>query len=186
MNETGPDEELVWRILRGDSQAADALYLRHSARVYAIVRRLAGDDDDAAEWAQDAWLRAFRSLSSFRGEARFATWLHRIAVNAAIQARRAKDRHRSRILPLDPEREAVGRNDAPDVRVALERAVDRLPARMRRVLVLHDIEGYTHEEIGEMLGVAPGTCKSQLFKARAKLREMLDPGRMEVEKVCIT
>lgn len=186
MNELPTDDDLVRRARRGDREALGELYERHASRVYAIVRRLAGDDEQAADWAQDAWIRVVRSLPGFRGESRFTTWLHRIAVNAALQGQRSNTRRDARIDYIERLPELGSSDLSPTTRLALERAVDRLPTGMRRVLVLHDIEGYTHEEIGEMLGVNPGTCKSQLFKARAKLREMLDPAaRMEGEKICI-
>jgi len=187
MNSVASDDELIRRVRRGDREAVGVLYERHAARVYAIVRRLSGDDEQAADWAQEAWLRVFRALPTFRGDAQFTTWLHRIAVNAALQGQRANQRLRSRFEDYERVPEMSGRSDSPMIRISVERAIDRLPAGMRRVLVLHDIEGYTHEEIGELLGVNAGTCKSQLFKARAKLREILDPAMInEGEKICIT
>ena len=150
-----------------------ALYEKYSPRVYAVVRRIAADDDLAQDYAQEAWIRAIRALPTFRGEARFSTWLHRIAVNSALQAvRRAETRHQ-REAPM-PESLAV---EAParDALLSqkLEWALDHLPARMRKVLILHDVEGYTHDEIGELLGTTSGTSKSQLFKARGKMRVLL-------------
>ncbi len=188
MNDVSTDDDLVGRARRGDRDAIGRLYERHASRVYAIVRRLAGDDDQAADWAQEAWVRVFRALPDFRGESRFTTWVHRIAVNSAFQGQRANLRHRSRVDELHPRADYPGKDESPVLRLTLERAVDGLPAGMRKVLVLHDIEGYTHEEIGELLGVSPGTCKSQLFKARAKLREMLKPAMVEEEekRVCTT
>jgi RNA polymerase sigma-70 factor, ECF subfamily len=166
------DTELVGQARRGDEAALQALYRRYAPRVYAIVRRMAGDDALAEDWAQEAWIRAFRALPRFRGEAAFSTWLHRVAVNSALQGRRSRNRHEMREAPLTADHGA-GRSDPAVLRVALERAMSRLPDGMRQVLVLHDIEGFTHEEIGEMLGIAAGTSKSQLFKARAKMREFL-------------
>jgi RNA polymerase sigma-70 factor (ECF subfamily) len=189
MNDAATDEDLVGRARRGDRDAIGRLYERHAARVYAVVRRLSGDDEQAADWAQEAWIRVFRALPGFRGESRFTTWLHRIAVNAVFQGQRANQRRRARMAELQPtDEELPVVNESPVLRLTLERAVDQLPNGMRRVLVLHDIEGYTHEEIGEMLGVSSGTCKSQLFKARAKLREMLEPANVEEEgeRVCTT
>ena len=167
------EAQLLRKACQGDGPAVRALYERYSPRVYAVVRRIAGDDDLAQDYAQEAWIRAIRALPTFRGEARFSTWLHRIAVNSALQAvRRAETRHK-REAPM-PESLAV----SPPSRDALlsqrlEWALDRLPERMRKVLILHDVEGYTHEEIGELLGTAAGTSKSQLFKARAKMRVIL-------------
>ncbi len=134
--------------------------------LYAVVRRIAGDDDLAQDYAQEAWIRAIRALPTFRGDARFSTWLHRIAVNSALQAvRRAESRHK-REAPM-PESPAVAQ-PSRDALLSqrLEWALDLLPERMRKVLILHDVEGYTHDEIGELLGTAAGTSKSQLFKAR--------------------
>lgn len=186
MNQSASDDELVGRARRGDRDAVARLYERHASRVYAVARRLAGDDEQAADWAQEAWIRVFRALPSFRGEARFTTWLHRITVNAALHGHRSNQRRRARMDELGTVSNQHHQNDSPLIRMTLERAVDRLPPGMRQVLVLHDIEGYTHEEIGEMLGVKPGTCKSQLFKARAKLREILEPSRVEAESICTT
>lgn len=150
-----------------------ALYQRYAPRVYAVVRRIAGSDALAEDWSQEAWIRAFRALPRFRGDAAFSTWLHRVAVNSALQGRRKRSRHDSREAPL-PATLPGRRRDAPmELRLTLERAVERLPDRMRQVLVMHDVEGFTHDEIGDMLGIAPGTSKSQLFKARAKMRMML-------------
>lgn len=151
-----------------------ALYHRYAPRVYAVVRRFAGDDAQADDWSQEAWIRAFRALPGFRGDAAFSTWLHRVAVNSALQGRRRTNRHDSRETTL-PVSIPGGRPDPAVLRIALERAVARLPEGMRQVLLLHDVEGFTHDEIGEMLGIAAGTSKSQLFKARAKMRDMLRP-----------
>ena len=150
-----------------------ALYERYAPRVYAVVRRIAGDDELGQDYAQEAWIRAIRALPTFRGDARFSTWLHRIAVNAALQALRRENTRRRREAPF-PEQVAVHdlHGDALLQR-RLERCLDRIPEGMRQVLILHDVEGYTHEEIGDALGVTAGTSKSQLFKARAKMRALL-------------
>lgn len=171
------DDDLIERARRGDEAAVRALYERHAARVYAVVRRLAGDDALAEDWAQEAWVQAIRALPSFRGDAQFSTWLHRIAVNSALQGRRWRERRAGREEPLlDTLRGAGGDSSERIVlRHRLEAAIRRLPERMRQVLVLHDVEGYTHEEIGRALGIASGTSKSQLFKARARMRELLAP-----------
>jgi len=172
------DTDLLALASEGDPRAIRALYDRFSPRVYAVVRRIAGDDDLAQDYAQEAWIRAIRALPTFRGDARFSTWLHRIAVNAALQALRKAEVRRKRETPVSdaavppdlPEHPATG-----DVflQQRLAWALDRLPEGMRRVLILHDVEGYTHEEIGDVLGVTAGTSKSQLSKARAKMRELL-------------
>jgi RNA polymerase sigma-70 factor, ECF subfamily len=172
MNET----DCIRRAQQGDAAAIRDLYRRYSPRVHAVVRRLAGDDALAEDWAQEAWVRAFRALPAFRGDARFSTWLHRIAVNSALHGRRWRERRVAREAPLAVEMQHSGRPDQVVLRLSLQRALDRLPEGMRQIIVLHDVEGYTHEEIGEVLGIAAGTSKSQLFKARARLRRMLQAG----------
>jgi RNA polymerase sigma-70 factor (ECF subfamily) len=175
------DHELVTLARDGDAAAVRSLYERHSRRVFAVVRRLAGEDALAEDWAQEAWVRAIRALPTFRGDSQFSTWLHRIAVNSALHGRRSRDRKAGRETVMDDSYAARSQPSDPLLRRNLERALEKLPEGMRRVMVLHDVEGYTHEEIGEMLGVNPGTCKSQLFKARAKMRRMLSPAPEDAE-----
>jgi RNA polymerase sigma-70 factor, ECF subfamily len=183
MNET----ECLTRARRGDAAAIRQLYDQYAPRVYAVVRRLAGDDALAEDWAQEAWVRALRALPSFRGDARFSTWLHRVAVNSALHARRGRERRVSREVELPEFLPGSATQPQTELRMELQAALDTLPAGMRQILVLHDVEGYTHEDIGELLGVAPGTSKSQLFKARARMRQMLRPARETItgEEVCL-
>ena len=167
------EAQILRKACQGDGPAVRALYERYAPRVYAVVRRIAADDDLAQDYAQEAWIRAIRALPTFRGEARFSTWLHRIAVNSALQAVRTAETRHKREAPM-PESLAV----APPARDALlskklEWALDHLPERMRKVLILHNVEGYTHDEIGDLLGTTAGTSKSQLFKARRKMRVLL-------------
>jgi RNA polymerase sigma-70 factor (ECF subfamily) len=181
------ETECIARARDGDGAAIRQLYERYSGRVYAVVRRIAGDDALAEDWAQEAWVRALRALPSFRGDAAFGTWLHRIAVNSALHGQRWRARRVSNEIALPVTNIAAARQDAPVLRIELERALARLPDGMRQVIVLHDVEGFTHEEIAAALGVTPGTSKSQLFKARAKMREMLgasDRTRTEEEEAC--
>lgn len=158
-----------------------ALYRAHASRVYTVVRRLAGDDALAEDLAQDAWIRAFRKLDLFRGDASFGTWMYRLATNTALNRLRRRGRRN------EVEQEAELRDSPADLdeavinRRLLADALDRLPPGYRRVLVLHDVEGRTHEEIASLLHVAPGTSKSQLHKARARMRELLRPGGGERE-----
>jgi RNA polymerase sigma-70 factor (ECF subfamily) len=167
------EAQLVRHACDGDASAIRALYDRYAPRVYAVVRRIAGDDDLAQDYAQEAWIRAIRALPTFRGDARFSTWLHRIAVNSALQALRRSDTRRKREAPM-PDAVPIGpRLGDSLLEQKLETAMDALPPGMRQVLILHDVEGYTHEEIGDVLGVASGTSKSQLFKARARMRALL-------------
>ena len=183
------DLQLIEHAKLGDGGAVRALYQRHAPRVYAVVRRLAGEDALAEDWAQEAWIRALRALPSFRGESQFTTWLHRIAVNSALHGRRTRERRAGREDPMEASEAChAPEGDRTVLRLRLERAMERLPEGMRRVLVLHDVEGYTHEEIAAMLGVNPGTCKSQLFKARARMRALLAPATPAVQgaEACIT
>jgi RNA polymerase sigma-70 factor (ECF subfamily) len=169
------ESQLIRQAADGDARAIRSLYDRYAPRVFAVVRRIAGDDESAQDYAQEAWIRAVRALPSFRGDARFSTWLHRIAVNSALQALRRSETRRRREAPFPAEVAIAPHGGDTLLQRRLERALDALPDGMRQVLILHDVEGYTHEEIGDALGVAPGTSKSQLFKARAKMRELLSP-----------
>jgi len=167
------DGQLIRLAADGDARGIRALYDRYSPRVYAVVRRIAGDDDLAQDYAQEAWIRAIRALPTFRGDARFSTWIHRIAVNSALQALRKAETRRKREGPAPVDVPIAPTHSDALLQKQLERALDGLPEGMRRVIILHDVEGYTHEEIGDVLGVTAGTSKSQLFKARAKMRVML-------------
>ncbi len=170
------EAQLIRQACEGEGHAVRALYERYAPRVYAVVRRIAGDDDVAQDYAQEAWIRAIRALPTFRGDARFSTWLHRIAVNSALQALRKSDTRVKRREPMPPPETLAAPMVSGDslLRRRLESAMLNLPEGMRQVLILHDIEGYTHDEIGDMLGVTPGTSKSQLFKARVKMRALLE------------
>ncbi len=183
------EAELIQRAQEGDPQAIREIYRTYSPRVYAIVKRLAADDGLAEDWAQEAWVRIFRALGTFRGDARFTTWLHRIAVNSALHGRRWRERRVGREASIPESLPSRTNSDQPLLRMRLEKAMQQLPDRMRQVLVLHDVEGYTHEDIADFLGITAGTSKSQLFKARARMRELLRPvliERANGEQVCLT
>jgi RNA polymerase sigma-70 factor, ECF subfamily len=169
------ERECIERSRNGDPAAMRELYERHAPRVFMVIRSLAGDDALAEDWAQEAWVRAFRALPGFRADAQFATWLHRIAVNSALQGRRWRERRTNGDVQLNESLVSHARADGAVLRIDLQRALDRLPAGMRQVLVLHSVDGFTHEEIATELGISAGTSKSQLFRARARLREMLQP-----------
>ncbi|MFN2422086.1 MAG: RNA polymerase sigma factor [Gemmatimonadota bacterium] len=161
------------RARTGDRAAFEALYRAHVGRVYAVCLRLSGDRVRAEELTQDAFVLAWRRLASFRSESAFGSWLYRIAVNAALGERRATGRREQRVLPFaDPPHGRVDPGDAA-TGIDLERAIAGLPVKARSVYVLHDIEGYRHEEIATMTGVAVGTSKAQLHRARRLLREAL-------------
>jgi RNA polymerase sigma-70 factor, ECF subfamily len=153
-----------------------ALWAEHAPRVDAVVRRLVHDLDEAADIAQEVWIQIFRALPSFRGDAQFSTWAHRIAVNRTLNALRRARRLLGAHEELTEETASVEDDvEQPFVRESITQAVEKLPRGARTVFVLHDVEGFTHEEIAEQLGITTGGSKSQLFKARAKLRRMLAP-----------
>ncbi len=174
--DAGPDEwTLVTRTVAGDRIAARTLYDRHARRVHRIVFRICGDEELACDLVQDVFVRAFAQLAGFRGEAAFTTWLHRIAVTTALNQMRKVKRIRAHEEGLDDgdDHAAPVREADPDLKVRLHAAIDALPEGLRMTVLLHDLEGYTHAEIGTMLGVAEGTSKARLFEARGRLREAL-------------
>jgi RNA polymerase sigma-70 factor (ECF subfamily) len=167
--------QLVGRARRGDDAALAAIYRRYRPRVFSVVARLLGAAD-ADEVTQEVFLRAFRGLDGFRAESQLSTWLYRIAVNASLTERTRRGVERARSAPAvlaESLAAPVPADRDPALRARLERALAALPAGYRAVLVLHDIEGLEHEEIGRVLGCRVGTSKSQLHKARAKMRELL-------------
>ncbi|MBL8983308.1 MAG: sigma-70 family RNA polymerase sigma factor [Gemmatimonadetes bacterium] len=169
------ERALVARAAAGEPDAQRALYDAHVDRVYRLAYRMAGDDDLARDFTQDAFIRAFGKLGEFRGESAFGTWLHTIAVSVALNGLRKVKRLRTRETGMD-EVESLGttpRRADPDLRERLHAAIDALPTGYRTVFVMHDVEGFTHEEIGRALGIETGTSKAQLFRARARLRERL-------------
>ena len=170
VNET----QLIARVIAGDRLAGRALYDTHAPRVYSLAYRLSGDEEKAREFTQDTFIRAFSRLSQFRGDAAFSTWLHRIVVTIASNARR-RDMRFGREVALDEAHsvEVSAAEADPDLKECIARAVDRLSDAYRTTLIMHDIEGYTHAEIAGILGVPEGTCKSRLSAARAQLRQEL-------------
>jgi len=169
------ERELIARVRAGDGAAERALYDAHVDRVYRLAYRLAGDDELAREFTQDTFVRAFERLSSFRGEAKLSTWMHAIATSVVLNGLRKVKRLRQRETDLDDATGLSGarREAEPDLKRRLARAIDDLPEGYRTVFVMHDVEGFTHEEIGDTLGIETGTSKAQLSRARARLRETL-------------
>jgi len=169
--------DLIHRAQEGDEAAFEALYRAHVGRVYALCLRLTADRAQAEERTQDAFVRAWQRLATFRGESAFSTWLYRLAVNEVLLGRRAERRREARLVSTDDpaslERPG-GRPPASGPGLDLEDAVAALPPGAREVFVLHDVEGYRHEEIARLTGVAVGTSKAQLFRARRLLREALN------------
>lgn len=169
------DRDLVARCLAGDADAERALYDAHVERVYRLAYRMAGDADLASDFTQETFIRAFDRLSQFRGESSLATWLHSIAVSVSLNGMRKVKRIRLSTDELtdSPTLVVENRDLPPDLRAKLFAAIDALSAKLRPVFVMHDVEGFTHEEIGQTLGIPVGTSKARLFDARAKLRAAL-------------
>lgn len=171
------DHALVRRAAEGDMAAFEVLYRRHHRRILAVLWRLAGGQQARAEdWLQEAFVRAWQALPGFRFQSAFSTWLHRLAVNTALMGIRSR-RSGEDLEVTDEALEQHGLADSAGQHTALgmdlERAVSSLPPRARAVLVLYDVEGWTHEEIANALGMAVGSSKAQLHRARGLLRERL-------------
>lgn len=170
-------QALISRAQNGDIDAFELLYNEHSGRVFALCLRLMGGDQRAAtELMQDVFVRAWKSLGKFRGESAFSSWLHRLAVNAMLENARGEKRRIARVLPMEDTSQigAFAPGDSPDLRIDLERAIARLPEGARVAFVLHDIEGFQHQEIAAQLGIAVGTVKAQLHRAHKLLIQALD------------
>jgi RNA polymerase sigma-70 factor, ECF subfamily len=169
-------DELVRRAQAGDQTAFRDLYHQLAGRVYALCLRLTGDASAAEERTQDVFVRAWDKLRSFRGESLFSSWLHRLAVNVVMNERRTTIRREQRVTPMaTPEVLERGKGEPTvGLSIDLERAIAALPEGAREVFVLYDIEGYSHGEIAELTGIAEGTSKAQLFRARQLLREKLN------------
>lgn len=172
------DRELADRVLEGDERAFRTLYRRHTPRLWPLLRRMLGGADaqaDAEDAVQEAWIRAVSGLGSFRWESSFSTWLTGIALNCARGALRKRSRQPETSPEAVLERLEGGRRSDPERRMDLEGAIAALPDGYRTVLVLHDIEGFTHVEISDRLEIAVGTSKSQLHHARRAVRMYLEP-----------
>ena len=182
------EAEAIERAKLGDAEAFEALYSLHKRRVYSLCLRMTSNTAEAEDLTQEAFLQLFRKIGTFRGESAFSTWLHRMAVNVVLMQLRKKSLP---VVPLDdqldteeeaPKKELGG----PDPllagsldRLQLNRVIDALPPGYRTIFVLHDVEGYEHNEIAAMVGCSIGNSKSQLHKARMKLRELLKSSRAE-------
>ncbi|MGQ0815030.1 MAG: RNA polymerase sigma factor [Gemmatimonadota bacterium] len=174
MLETQTDRELVEAVVvSGDEIAFRELYRRHTPRLYQLVLRLVGSEQDAEDVVQEAWIRATEAAANFRWESGFNTWLTGIAINRFRELLRKRNRWPQ--ISLESTAEPEVRPDHVGERIDLEKALNLLPLGYRTVLVLHDLEGFRHEEIAEQLGIAPGTSKSQLFHARRCVRALLEP-----------
>ncbi len=166
---------LVHRAAGGDTGAFEELYRANSGRVYVLCLRMTGDPVLAEELAQEAFVRAWQKLSSFRGASAFSTWLHRLTVNVVLGHRRSTARRDSRLQTVGDEfpGDAAASEARAGESVDLERAIALLPDGARTIFVLHDVEGYRHREIADLTGIAVGTSKAQLHRARKMLRKAL-------------
>jgi len=178
------ESEAIRRAQAGDASAFEHLYQLHSRRVYALCLRMVGNPADAEDLMQEAFLQLFRKIATFRGESAFSTWLHRMTVNVVLMRLRKKSLPAASLEETtEPDDETGGpRKDigAPDLRLSgavdrvnLERSIEKLPPGYRTIFVLHDVQGYEHNEIADIMGCSVGNSKSQLHKARTRLRELL-------------
>jgi RNA polymerase sigma-70 factor (ECF subfamily) len=169
------DTQLITRVVAGDAAAERELYETYVDRIYRLAFRLAGEDELARDFTQATFIRAFEKIGSFRGESSLSTWLHSIGVSVALNGLRKTKRQRNREAPME-EGLSIGtssREAEPDLKERMARAIDSLADKYRTVFVMHDVEGYTHEEISGTLSIPIGTSKSHLFQARSKLRVAL-------------
>lgn len=179
-----PEADAIRLAQQGDAVAFERLYRLHSRRVYSLCLRMVGNTAEAEDLTQEAFLQLFRKIATFRGESAFSTWLHRLAVNVVLMKLRKKSGTETSLEEVtEPDEESGGpRRDfgAPDLtltgsidRLNLQRAVEQLPPGYKAVFVLHDMQGYEHNEIATIMGCSIGNSKSQLHKARMRLRELL-------------
>lgn len=169
------DLDLARRIRAGDDRAFDLFYEANVGRVFAVALRLCGDESKARRLTQETFVRAWERLETYRGGSRLSSWLHRIAVNVTLESGRRRTRWWRRLAPARAGMEIAAPSEArPATRIDLERAIAALPDRAREALVLRDVEGHSYEEIADLMGVAIGTVKAQIHRARRLVREMLE------------
>jgi RNA polymerase sigma-70 factor, ECF subfamily len=159
-----------------DAQAFEEMYRQQAPRIYSLACRMAGSPEDGEDLLQEIFLQAYRKMSTFKGDSALGTWLYRLALNHCldyVRSRQAKMSKLTESLDAQTATEPAARRDTPIVRIDLDRALERLPDGCREAFVLHDVEGLDHKEVAERLGIAEGTSKSQVFKARLKLRGLL-------------
>jgi RNA polymerase sigma-70 factor (ECF subfamily) len=169
------ESEVVARAQQGDLQAFEELYEAHKSRVYALSLRMVRDPGRAEEMTQDAFVRAWQKLASFQGRSSFSTWLHRLAANVILGRLRSEKRWSDRETDFEEieARHGASETKRQEIEIDLERAISLLPSKARVVFILHDVEGYRHAEIAELAGIAEGTSKAHLHRARKLLREVL-------------
>ncbi len=169
------DQQLIEQVLAADPRAEREFYDRHVDRVYRLAYRLAGDGTLAQDFTQETFVRAFERLAQFRGDAALSTWVCSICVSVSLNGIKSRKMRGQREIDMDtaPDVAVTKRMSEPDLKDRMRTAIDALPDGYRTVFLMHDLEGYTHEEIGRALEIQPGTSKAQLFRARAKLRTAL-------------
>lgn len=169
----GEVDDVVRRAQLGDVEAFEAVYRAHAPAVFVLCRRMSGDEARARELVQDVFVRAWERLPGFRGQSTFATWLHRLGTNVVLEQMRSAKREAARMIDGIEDYGSHSAAGQLEARLDLDAAIVRLPAGARVVFVMHDIEGYSHEEIAEMTGIAAGTARAQLWRARRALMTML-------------
>lgn len=183
------DLQLAGRIRAGDGTAFEALYRQHATRLYNLASRMSGAGSDADDLLQDIFLLAYRKLGSYRGESSLGTWLYRLAMNHCLDVLRNRQTRMSHVTDSMDEPDAVPVAQAPALsavsRIDLERAIETLPPACRAAFLLHDVEGFGHQEVADILGVSEGTSKSQVHKARLRIRSYLGARRPETERASL-
>jgi RNA polymerase sigma-70 factor (ECF subfamily) len=180
MNNAASDFDLAQASAQGDMKAFETIYERHHRRVYSLCLRMVANATEAEDLAQEVFIQLFRKIGSFRGESAFTTWLHRLTVNHVLMhfrkrgVRLEKTTEEGEIGEIQDYLQAASERPRYVDRIALDKAISELPPGYRTVFVLHDVEGFEHEEVANLLGVSVGTSKSQLHKARMRLRELLN------------
>ena len=179
LSTTGDDGQIdvvVRRAQQGDVQAFETVYRAHTAAIYALCRRMVGNEREARDLVQDVFVRAWEKLESFRGQSTLATWLHRLAVNVVLQHLRTAKRDGLRLIDDVDEATFGARSPSTGVEAGIDMdwALAQLPAGARTVFVLHDVHGYSHDEIAQMTGIAAGTARAQLWRARRAVTRLLD------------
>lgn len=181
------EREIINKVISGDTEAFEALVLEHQNKVYSLALRMVGNEEDARDMAQEAFIRAFNSLTGFRGDSKFSVWLYRLTSNICIDFLRSRAKRRTVSMTMtDDDGEETGELEIPDdtwspaeqldrtlTRESVRRGLDSLSAPYREILVLREIEGLSYDEIGEVLGIEAGTVKSRIFRARKKLCDFL-------------
>ena len=172
------DLDLAARIRTGDETAFEELYRLHATRLYNLAYRMAGSPTDADDLLQEIFLQAYRKVGSFRGESSLGTWLYRLGMNHCLDVLRSRQARMGQQTDSLDEEHAAPIASAPAIgavsRIDLERAIDKLPPACRAAFLLHDVEGFGHQEVGTILGISEGTSKSQVHKARLRIRQYLN------------